>query len=348
MNEEITNKIADVTSRVSLELIFNRHADINDAMNSVAQVEPRSLVFVEGIDNVGFSEDSLVVIERRLGSLALSRSDHYQSLKEDVIASLLPSDEHNPNLHKALLNKDCFVFQADYSKNDFPEDMHIIMEEWYEERKHDVGRRGIGKEIKALVTNKGNILMYHDMREQLAVAKSVSLLVDLFDEYGFDGLSRHMPVTEDRKIKVYSVWGSGHADSLTDKYRSYGFSTHSINLKEAGRRLPVNIDNLHELAFKHAMADLLSKLIIYSSAYNVDDPNTIIFTLHKKLPIKSGSEYMPAAIRALQLLEQMEDAFSCPEEEDGPPWSSVVLNLWVLLEDLNIDPSELIEYPYKA
>jgi hypothetical protein len=249
--EERTRFVANATD---LTMIFNHHATADDAMQTVAQIEPKSLVFTEGYR---LEDPSTNVLNEYMNYLAGfhiirgTRDPGYQELKAVVLelldeqldyhrqAEAASNDfqEHGFVRLKLLIEKDCIVKYADYHRFAGDEDINAS----YASFSNDLAHVGVpayhhmdahpneAKTIRALYKTVKGQHMAHDLRESYALSTYIHTTHHFLQKMTSE---TDLALTPTGKVKTYLSYGTAHARSLTNVFDANGLTSTGVVLRD--------------------------------------------------------------------------------------------------------------------
>lgn len=361
-------------SFVEFELVYNSHGSVEDAELSCSHISTDSLVFLEGAnyDSDFDDEKTIQYYVTHLGIIRLEHgtdSDRYIAAKQALLRAigahkeLTESDELNPDrdwllsMFQNLVMKDCVVFRADMTKSILPEKTQIDIESMRPlnaptgmNTKLDP-TKSLGKSIIEMYKNLDNAARSQHLREFACIAEVIDVLVRLYTSYPVEmwQLGRN----ESGKIQAYTVWGTAHAYSLTDKLESEGFrvTPNIIGDSQNVRFMNPDLRSAIEETPSVALANLLLLCICENIHMTCSGP--ILSKLLEKIS-PTQEDITARIIRAHQLYVEtceLTEKWSELQSDDEmsmfePKLSTVTLNLRNLLAELGIDPDEYLENPF--
>lgn len=245
-----------VTNATDLTMIFNRHATADDAVQTVAQIEPKSLVFVEGY----YLEDpSANVMNQYLNYLAghhiISGTHHprYQALKAGILELLNEQlhdlsqgevacdgfQEHSLTRLKLLIEKDCIIRTADYHRFDGDEDINADYASFSDDLAHVSipayhhleEQPSEAKSIRTLYKSVKGQHMAHDLRESYALISYIHTAHHFLQRTTSE---TDLALTPTGKVRTYLSYGTAHAHSLTNVFEANGLTSNSQILRNMG------------------------------------------------------------------------------------------------------------------
>lgn len=247
-------QIRRITQSIDLTFVFNRHADTEDAENTVSSIEPDSVVFIEGFSVV---EGTTPFFKKELETLSWTRihygkdSLEYISFKHAIldeintlimipVANEMDFTQNVLREIQLLLEKDCFVQYADYCHVESSDERVIAYNNGFSEAaRHttnesahgiiDDNSTNIAKTIRSLYKHSKSNFVQHYYRELMARAELAYFFIDMnrnnSDKHGIN-------MTGEGKFKTYVTYGSAHSESLMRKFQEFGYTYTSININE--------------------------------------------------------------------------------------------------------------------
>lgn len=248
LREFFDTEMKNALSHFEFKGIYNRHANNQDARDSVALVEPDSIVYIEGYSTQNFKGETLHDWARILSGLKREggKDEGYYDFKDELLRKIISlqwqdnqrekaSDdfsEHMLEQLRLLIEKDCDVLIADYRsiENSSVQD-HVDRVSRFIEDSLDGGtsldlssidtHRGNSKRTTALINETFNEADAHDLRELHAGIIIGSDAVEILQNP-----SRFVkaPRNADGKIRAYVIYGTAHAFSLSHRLEQMGAS----------------------------------------------------------------------------------------------------------------------------
>jgi hypothetical protein len=285
--------IEAVVRAIDLTAIYHSHGNSTDAIESIAYVEPNSLVFLEGIssrsDGRRNYEDTLKDLNhyRLWGKTDPQYLELKQLLLEDIEAKLyMPArnatdfTQNNLTQLRLLLQKDCIMYYADYAHiSDAGGNQELVdegfsmfsraMETFGSPALPDqIPGQGAEDAIKATQTKVINDLTMHVTREVNAVE---IVLLTAAGLVGGRNLPSDINITGNQKLKTYVTYGAAHARTLTTKFNEYGIAHRAIEVSplEDYQYLDLNPNNIGRRIGHSALADLTSDFFAPEDAKNI-------------------------------------------------------------------------------
>lgn len=247
-----------------MTLIYNAHGTPDNALSSIDHVQSDSVVFIEGFstgkaetDN-GDSSTIDLSYEPYLNTLNNLRLQHgkdhpdYQHFKESVLQSInelavkyVPVNDSDFTLNslaeiKGLLKKDCLIFYADYKDFKVEQESNPGEADEYNQRFHKLAHdanmdelatitgSSIGGALHGLLRGARAEILMHDERELFAVHRSLSIMGRLA---GLPNDMAELRRSEDGKMAAYTIYGTGHGRSLTQRFAVEGMKPKTIIVK---------------------------------------------------------------------------------------------------------------------
>jgi hypothetical protein len=252
-----------------MTLVYHAHGTVADAEASLEYIAPDSVAFIEGYstgpvdndeqDDEGVDESTLPFegLLRPFNDLRLMYGkDHpqYQQYKtllieamDEVLAKYVPSNATDFTLHQAaqingLIKKDCLVFYADHRDIQARSDEDRSEVDEYNRYFHELVQDAdidtailapipgnmIGPALHGLMRVIKASTVKHTEREIQAVDRSMGIMGRLA---GIDTDAAGMRRTERGKLAAYTMYGTGHARSLTDKFTDKGLDPEVVVVK---------------------------------------------------------------------------------------------------------------------
>lgn len=269
-NPEVS-RFRKAAKTVDLTAVFHSHGTSEHAQESVAEIEPDSIVYTEGYtvepqsaQQFGHYIAQLIEYKRTLGKTSdyfRYRDSLIQGLDERLKRISLDDELHFiPNritLLQGLLAKDCDIIPADYSHCDDFGDQQNDVDEYSKKMRlslHDeVMKRllavGNDEDIPATITDVFGMIEedYHrnELREDMAVVAVLNDLTMISDDKIW---SENAPRTQAGKLRAYVTYGTAHRNSLSLKFSEWGVSPRIIELSR-----------LHEFGYRPSNDDEFSK-----------------------------------------------------------------------------------------
>jgi hypothetical protein len=237
-----------VIESVDLSLIFNQHSDATDAEKSVSQVEPDSVVFIEGYAE---RDGGAMHYEKALEYLAYLRlqkgktDPEYIAIRDAILDDInmvitTPAQgygdfsQHSLREIQLLLEKDCIIRNADYvylesdSKNSNTElnknnnafresekDSEILPDLFGGENAN------VAKTIVSIYKYTEAATKKHYLRESYVEGLISYFFTELAPQFGN---GKDLNTTTEGKLKAYVIYGSAHKKSLSYKLAKSNYS----------------------------------------------------------------------------------------------------------------------------
>lgn len=255
MSELHRNDMRNALSYFDITGIFNQHGTAEDAQASAAQVEPDSIVYVEGFSTSTIATKTiydhlsiLAEIRRKTG-----KSEHYLALKHMLLESVRdcqtkleafpPENPRDFSAHcleeiRLLVEKDCDVLLADYYhySSDNPQIAEgAAFSSNFVEKSTDayfsspfsdvrVGD-GVGKHVIRLAKTLNNYTVSNDTREFYS---SIRIGADALQIADAPEWLPNIHRNASGKVRTYVIYGTAHAKSLTRQLEQMGAAINPV------------------------------------------------------------------------------------------------------------------------
>lgn len=301
----LEDETRQLIQNTDLTLIFNKHGSANDAERSVALVEPRSVVFLEGIGREATSVsliDSLNAVWVHYGP----NSPEYKLVKQDALDNIaidanIPARDHSDfHVHKSrqislLLEKNCYISYADYNayslqalSGEAGAAAKAICKN-FEKNYNDTSftpllEHGLkyGKNFAKAIHN---IEMSIHAQNAMHHTREFMATIDYIEHIHRIDHSPHkheLAHTNTGKLKTYAIYGTAHNTSLSEAFKTRGIQpeVHVIDLIHETDHIPANNDEYGQDFRRKVALNAFASLARYAGAQN-EGVRQAVDALHK-------------------------------------------------------------------
>lgn len=363
-----------VNSHFDVMNLYNAHGTIADAQQSAAYIEPDSIVFLEGA-HFEFNplQDRL---ESRIGRqssrrLEVGKTDGQYNVDKNLLLFDLDQElahipAHDPTfrgffyaIRRELLAKDCAVFVADA-------DLSVLTKDQQKDGLLDFYRRhptvitddiflGPGRPLDRM---RDSQVRYHEYTRKHHNREKASIILTSIklQQAALQGpMAADLSMTELHKRRVYTLWGTYHAASMTGEFLRHGFDVRQKVIDQeadTGYFIQKHDADGRKAARRRIIADAAAIAIDFTGYrlnpdYNMGELSGYLTDENIKgsLPKYLRLDRLVQAMRDLQVEYRTAMQYSVPRPDIDLALEVEVLNVWNLLQELGIPPEQYLEHP---
>lgn len=230
--------------KMDLTLLLARHANVEDAEQTLRHVDPNSMVFVEGYTRpeediedsrasaeVFWALNMFHICEGVSGAKYLQVKDLIQESYSTVSSD--GKGAYEKTLVLGLLKKDCIIANADYQAHLMPADEFTT--QGFDALGRDIDLQGSlgkrarkGQAYKRLIQSVTREVSIHDFREGAGLAFMMAHFTNFVDMLGRSTEPSGLAVGKEGKLQAYLIYGTAHKHTLLGKLSERGIKPQTI------------------------------------------------------------------------------------------------------------------------